>query len=160
MSDDADKQARRLAWNRGFVEAVPHNRALGIQIVDLGPDWALFLMPYDPRFVGNPETGVLHGGVITALLDACCGAAVFNSLVTPAPIATLDLRIDYLKPAASGREVRARATCYRSTRNVAFARAVAYHDDEADPIASAAGTFMLSTKIGASARASAKGGGS
>ncbi len=146
--DDEAKRARRAMWNRAFAENVPHNRALGIELVDLGRDFALFRLPYDARFVGNPDTGVLHGGVITALLDGCCGAAVFASLARPQPIATLDLRIDYLRPAAAGREVLARATCYRTTRNVAFTRAVAYHDDEADPIAAAAGTFMLATKLG------------
>jgi uncharacterized protein (TIGR00369 family) len=146
--DDEAKRAQRAMWNRGFAENVPHNRALGVEIVDLGPDWALFRMPYDVRWIGNPDTGVMHGGVITALLDGCCGAAVFSALRRPAPIATLDLRIDYLKPAAVGRDVLARATCYKTTKNVAFARALAYHDDERDPIASAVGTFMLSTKLG------------
>jgi acyl-coenzyme A thioesterase PaaI-like protein len=80
---------------------------------------------------------------------------VFAALTQLAPIATLDLRIDYLRPADTGRDVIAHATCYKLTRNVAFTRAVAYHDDEADPIASAVGTFMLATKTGgAAARAS------
>ena len=148
---DEEKRARRDAWNRAFSNAVPHNRALGIEIMDLGPGFCVFRMPYDLRFVGNPDTGVMHGGVITAMLDACCGASVIASLGKPVPIATLDLRIDYLKPAAAGRDVFSRATCFRTTRNVAFTRAVAYHDDEADPIAAAAGAFMLSTKIGGGA---------
>jgi acyl-coenzyme A thioesterase PaaI-like protein len=61
-------------------------------------------------------------------------------------IATLDLRIDYMKPATPHREVRARAHCYKMTRHVAFVRGVAFHDDEADPIATSAGTFMLGTR--------------
>ena len=137
-----------LKVSRGFVDGIPHNRALGIEIVDLGDTWALFRLPYAAHLVGNPDTGVIHGGAITALLDSCSGAAVFSSLKRPAPIATLDLRIDYLRAGEVGRAIRARATCYRLTRNVAFTRAVAYHDDEADPIATSAGTFMLGTKQG------------
>jgi len=91
---------------------------------------------------------VLHGGVITSMMDACCGAAVFQALSEPLPIATLDLRIDYLKPATPREAVYAQAHCYKVTRNVAFVRGVAYHDSEDDPIASAAGTFMLSTSLG------------
>jgi uncharacterized protein (TIGR00369 family) len=142
------KRARRRALNFAFSESVPHNRALGMVIEDVGDNWARFRMPYDARFVGNPETGVLHGGVITAMLDACSGSAVLCSLARMSPIATLDLRIDYLRPAEAGRDVRARATCYHTSKNVAFTRAVAYHDDEDEPIASASGTFMLGTKIG------------
>jgi uncharacterized protein (TIGR00369 family) len=148
MTDDAEKQrARRHKILRAFAEAVPHNKALGVSIVEIGDGWARYKLPYDQRLVGNPETGVLHGGAITALLDACCGSAVFNALAEPQPIATLDLRIDYLSPAEPGRDVLARADCYKVTRNVAFVRAVAYHDDESRPVAAAAGTFMVATSL-------------
>ncbi|MBZ0238378.1 MAG: PaaI family thioesterase [Deltaproteobacteria bacterium] len=149
--DEAERErkaARRRAWNFGFSQNVPHNRALGMVIEDIGENWARISLPYDTRFVGNPETGVLHGGVITALLDACSGAAVFATLPRMQPIATLDLRIDYLRPAEAGRAVTARATCYHLSKNVGFTRAVAYHDDEAQPIATAAGTFMVATTTG------------
>jgi len=146
--DDQERRERRAQWNRMFAANVPHNVALGIEILELGAEHAVFRLPYAAHLVGNVETGVLHGGAITALLDACSGAAVFGALTKPQPIATLDLRIDYLRPGAAGRDILARATCYRVTRNVAFTRAVAYHDDPDDPIASAAGTFMLATKLG------------
>ncbi|MBK8173019.1 MAG: PaaI family thioesterase [Sandaracinaceae bacterium] len=131
---------------RGFRDAVPHNFALGIELVEVDIAKATMKLPYDLRFVGDPETGVLHGGVITTLIDATCGAAVFAELRAAIAIATLDLRIDYLKPATPGLAVVCRAECYKRTRNVAFARALAYHEDSNDPIASAAGTFMLGTK--------------
>jgi uncharacterized protein (TIGR00369 family) len=105
-------------------------------------------LPYDAKLVGNPDSGTLHGGAITALLDGSSGVAVFNALAELVPIATLDLRIDYLKPAEPGKSVISKATCYQVTRNVAFTRAVAYQDDPEDVIAHAVGTFMLSTKQG------------
>jgi uncharacterized protein (TIGR00369 family) len=133
---------------RGFTEGIPHNKALGMEMLELDRGEARFKLPYDAKLVGNPDTGVLHGGAITALLDAASGASVFAALTEWVPIATLDLRIDYLRAAEAGRDVIAHATCYKTTRNVAFTRAVAYHDDPADPIASSVGTFMLSTKPG------------
>ncbi len=132
--------------NQGFSHMIPHNEALGLDVVDFHETGMTIRLPYDARWVGNPDTGVLHGGVITTLLDAVSGAAVFVRLGLPVAIATLDLRIDYLKPAAPGRDVVARADCYKVTRNVAFVRASAYHDDPDDPIASASSTFMLHTK--------------
>ncbi|MBI4511772.1 MAG: PaaI family thioesterase [Deltaproteobacteria bacterium] len=122
---------------------IPHNAALGMRAVACGPDDVTLSVPYDARLVGNPETGVLHGGVITTLIDATCGMAVFMKLGKPTRIATLDLRIDYLKPASPGRAVLATAECYKMTRQVAFVRALAYHDSKDDPIASSAGTFMI-----------------
>jgi uncharacterized protein (TIGR00369 family) len=137
---------------RGFVENIPHNKALGMEVLEMARGSARFSLKYDTKLVGNPDTGVIHGGVITAMLDACSGAAVFAALTELVPIATLDLRIDYLRVAESGRDVNALATCYRVARHVAFTRAIAYHDDEADPIASSVGTFMLSTKPAGSKR--------
>jgi uncharacterized protein (TIGR00369 family) len=143
-----DDRERRLRFLRAFFAAVPHNLALGVELVETGEAEVVFRLPYDAKLVGNPDSGVLHGGAITALLDAVSGAAVFCSLPDPVPIATLDLRIDYLRPAEPGRAVLARATCYKVTRNVAFTRAVAYHEELADPIAHSVGTFMVSTKPG------------
>lgn len=144
MSDDQ----RRLELVRGFTHNVPHNTALGIEIAELSRDSAVFRLPYDLRLVGNPDTGVLHGGALTTLLDATSGAAVLVRLDRLVPIATLDLRIDYLRPAEPGLAVLAQATCYKLTRNVGFTRAVAYHTDPADPIAHAVGTFMVATRRG------------
>lgn len=138
---------------RTFIHGIPHNRALGMRAISLDRGVAVMEVPYNLKLVGNPDTGVLHGGVITALLDACSGAAVFSSLTSWAPIATLDLRIDYLRAAEPNRTVVCRATCYKITRSVAFTRAIAYHDDEANPIASSAGTFMLGTKPGTQPKA-------
>jgi uncharacterized protein (TIGR00369 family) len=144
-----DKERVLPILDQGFRTMVPHNAALGLRVIDCAPAMVILELPWREDLVGNPETGVLHGGAITTLLDACSGASVFLALRQPIPIATLDLRIDYLRPATAHQTVRARAECYRVTRNVAFTRCIAYHgDDHSDrhAIASAAGTFMLSTK--------------
>jgi uncharacterized protein (TIGR00369 family) len=121
----------------------PYNAALGLRAEAASKDGLTVVLPYRVELVGNPETGLLHGGVITGLVDASCGLSVFLEMRRPARIATLDLRIDYLKPATPPKDVRARAHCYKLTRQVAFVRATAFHDDVSDPIASAAGTFII-----------------
>jgi len=145
MSDSDDERAAMRAMHLRFEQAVPHNRALGLRVISMEDARAAYLLPYAPHLVGNPETGVLPGGAISAAMDAACGAAVFQALPRPMIIATLDLRIDYLKPATPGRDVTIRGHCYKVTRSVAFVRGVAFHDDEVDPIASGTGSFMLGT---------------
>ena len=146
MADDDSERLRELsAMNLRFERMVPHNRALNLEVLALEHARATFRLPYDVKLIGNPETGVLHGGAITAAMDAACGTAVFQALPRPMVIATLDLRIDYLKPATPPRDVTIRAHCYKVTRSVAFVRGLAFHDDEADPIASGTGSFMLGT---------------
>ena len=106
-----------------------------------GESWSC--LPYRPVFVGDTETGVLHGGVVTAMLDESCGLAVQLALDGTRAIATLDLRIDYQKPATPGLAIRAHSLCYRVTRSIAFVRSTAYQDSEDDPVATATGCYMI-----------------
>jgi len=138
--DKADLLAR---LNDVMVKAVPWNGAIGLVVEDIAEGVSFVRLPYRADLVGNPSTGALHGGVITSMLDAACGQAVFLKLGRLVRVATLDLRIDYLKPATAPRDVRARAECYKLTRQIAFVRALAYHDDSGDPIAAAAGSFVV-----------------
>ncbi|MBM4362056.1 MAG: PaaI family thioesterase [Deltaproteobacteria bacterium] len=133
---------RRIA--EAIATLVPHNRELGIRLVECDGDSVTLALPYSPRLVGNPATGVLHGGAITTLLDGASGTAVFVALRAPIPVATLDLRIDYLRPATPGVEVHARARCTKVTKNVAFVRCEAYHPEQVDDlVAVASGTFVI-----------------
>ncbi|MCF6273920.1 MAG: PaaI family thioesterase [Rhodobacteraceae bacterium] len=134
-----EKKAR-LA--RQFIAAIPHSRALDMQMDEVFSGRATLSLPYDSRFIGDPETGVLHGGVVTALLDTAMGAAVVSHPQSTGGTATIDLRIDYMRAATPGQRLTARAECYRVTRAVAFVRATA-HDENDDPVASAAGVFTV-----------------
>lgn len=141
---------------RNVFRHVAHNHALGLGIVATAPGRATLRLTYRPDLVGNPETGVLHGGAITSLMDATCGAAVFMALPEPRRIATVDLRIDYLKPALPPHDVMAEAECYQLTRHIAFVRGTAYHRSPDHTLASAAGTFMI-VQPGASQASAADG---
>lgn len=128
---------------QNFINALPHVRELGMKLVSVGDGVAVMSVPYREELIGDPATGVLHGGVITALLDTCAGAAVLSHPTRAFGTATIDLRIDYMRPARPGEPVTARATCFRATRNVAFVRAIAYDESEDDPVAAASGSFTL-----------------
>ena len=128
---------------RNFMVALPHSKTLGMQIVELGEGRATITMPWDARFVGDPVTGVIHGGAVSALMDTASGASVMCHPAGPLGTATLGLRIDYMRPATSGQTITARAECYHVTRSVAFVRVTATDDDTTRPVAMATGTFTL-----------------
>jgi uncharacterized protein (TIGR00369 family) len=129
-----------------FINAIPHCKALGMTLTDIGDGIAELELPYDLRIVGDPETGVLHGGAVSALMDTCCGAAAMSHPSSPAGTATIDLRIDYMRAATPGQTVRTRAECYHITRSVAFVRATAMDDDTDRPVATATGAFTVEGK--------------
>jgi len=126
---------------RQFINAIPHCSALNMRLDDIGGGVAVISMPYDERFVGDPSTGVISGGAVSALMDTCGGAAVMCHDKAPGVTATIDLRIDYMRPATPGQRITARAECYHVTRSVAFVRAVATDEDGDRPVATATGAF-------------------
>lgn len=149
MSDDSidlSSIAAREPTDPGpgeLLEGLPHSREIGMRLHKSSNGEAVLSVPYNEKLIGDPVSGVLHGGVVTALLDTACGSALMSVRQKLSSVATLDLRIDYMRPASVNETVYAHAECYRVTRSIAFTRAVAYHDSPADPIASASGAFII-----------------
>lgn len=125
-----------------FAE-IPHCRLLGMRLDEVRRGSGMMSLDWDEALVGNPSTRVVHSGVVTALLDTLCGLVVMASVPDGTPLATLDLRIDYLKPATPEQTIRAFAECYKITASVAFVRGRAFHHRRDDALAHCTGTFML-----------------
>ena len=120
----------------------PHCVTLGFQYLGTVDRKPTLKVEWRDELVGNPATGVVHGGVITSIVDTCSGIAVTAHMTELETIATLDLRIDYLKAATPGKAIYCTAECYRMANQIAFTRAVCYHDSPDDPIAHGVATFM------------------
>lgn len=128
---------------RQFIELLPFSKALQMRLDEVGDGIAVISMPYDEALVGDPITGVIHGGAVSALMDTCGGAAVMSHPQALSVTATMDLRIDYMRPATPGDRITARAHCYHVTRSVAFIRAEAFDADTTRPVAAATGAFTV-----------------
>ena len=129
-----------------MMAASPYARAMAAELLEVEPGMALLRLPYQEAFVGDPATGVIAGGVVTALLDQTCGYAVWSRLGEFSSSATLDRRIDYMRPARPREPLQARAECYKLGRAIAFVRGLAFENDPADPVAAAQGVFVLTGK--------------
>jgi uncharacterized protein (TIGR00369 family) len=131
-----------LELARASQALIPQNRALGTELLLLEPRAATVRLPWQEALLGDPETGALAGGVVTTVIDNCAGLACAVAMRGETRMATLDLRVDYLRPSRRGEPLMVRAECYRTTRHVAFVRAEAWHElGEKLIIATAAGTF-------------------
>jgi uncharacterized protein (TIGR00369 family) len=143
MTDDSFWQGHPMER----MTKVPHAMALGLEFVSADGGLGIMRVPWREDLVGDPETEVIAGGVVTALIDHACGLAVqigrAGGQASPTPTATLDLRIDYLRPAKPRHGVTAQAQVYRYTKSIAFVRASAHDGDPDDPIAAVQAAFAL-----------------
>ncbi|ODU81528.1 PaaI family thioesterase [Novosphingobium sp. SCN 63-17] len=120
-----------------------HSGFLGMEYVGHGDDWFELALPWREDLVGVEETGVLASGPIISLLDNCTSMSVWARRGEFQPQVTLDLRIDYVRAAVPGKTIIARAECYQLRRSMAFVRGIAHDGELTDPVAHAAGIFML-----------------
>src|SRR3954469_12388567 len=130
-----------------MATTVPQAAALGFRFVSAGTGRGSIEVPWREDLVGDPDTGVIAGGVVTSLLDHTCGLAItsaaYGAIDGPFGTATLDLRIDYMRPAAPRAGITAEAHCYKLTRTIGFVRAEAWGADRSDLVAPARAAFVL-----------------
>ncbi|MGH8355636.1 MAG: PaaI family thioesterase [Pseudomonas sp.] len=125
-----------------FLLALRHCQMLAIGVHAADAQGLTLHLPYSSQIIGNPETGVIHGGAITTLMDTTCGISTVCVLPEFEICPTLDLRIDYMHPAEPNKDVYGYAECYRVTPHIIFTRGFAYQDDPEQPIAHVVGAFM------------------
>jgi uncharacterized protein (TIGR00369 family) len=119
-----------------------HSGWLGLQFIDNGPDWVELELPWREDLLGEEDRHVLASGPIISLLDMASGLCIWTASKVFKPVATLDLRVDYQRPAKERSSVIGRAECYRLTKSAAFVRGIAHDGDASDPVATMAGVFM------------------
>ncbi|KZZ32081.1 PaaI family thioesterase, partial [Oleiphilus sp. HI0086] len=123
-----------------FVSVLAQCQELGIKVVSARENELILELPYSEKIIGNPDSGVIHGGAITTLMDTTAGAGVLCAMPEFELCPTLDLRVDYMRQAKPGQSVFARASCYRSTNNILFMKCEAYQIDRT--VAHCVATFM------------------
>lgn len=120
-----------------------HNALIGVHYNRHGDNWCELELPYDKRLVSDSATGIMASGPIFTMMDMVTSMSIWLRTHQFRPQATLDLRVDYLRPAEPGKSVIGRGECYALTRSIAFVRGFAHDGDPARPVAHVAGTYMF-----------------
>ncbi|MES1929294.1 thioesterase [Salinisphaera dokdonensis CL-ES53] len=144
MNDHTDLRdpAVRERVAAGFNQRIAHNQAIGLRVVDVQTDRVVTTLAYREEFLGDPVAGLWHTAIGTTAADSTCGLAVFLSLPALESIATLDLRMDYLRPAVAGHDLWVEAECYHLTQSVAFVRATLHQSDREKAVSLCTAAFM------------------
>ena len=130
---------------RFFDVEIPFNQLVGMRVTELGEGYAVIRVPFKPELVGDKNRPALHGGVLSALIDAAGGAAAFTKVHLPGDtLSTLDMRVDYLRPAEL-RTVIAEGHVSRMGNRVASVDVRCYHEGESERLI-ATGKAVYSVK--------------
>ncbi len=85
---------------QNFIEnEIPFNHFVGVKVRSIEQGKCKFYLPYRRELIGDSRRMAVHGGVLSMLIDTCGGCAVWSMGDCGDRIATIDLRVDYLKPA-------------------------------------------------------------
>lgn len=134
----------RLAGN--FTRVIPHARAIGVRVLELRRGLARCELPLRPEFLADPGRGRVSNGIVTTLVDSTAGLAVFAALDAPERVATLDLRMDYLRAGDADEPLRCESECFRLTRHIAFVRSRVWQHGADGDLAVSQGAFMRAGK--------------
>lgn len=134
--------------------AIPFNRMLGLKLNHLDAEHVSMTFSMKDELIGNFLHGILHGGVISSVLDMAGGMVVMAAAVYKNPhrsiedmveilgkCSTIDLQISYLRP-GRGEFFLAKAMLLRSGNKISFTRMELLNQDEM-LIATGSGTYLL-----------------
>ena len=142
-------KAVRAMLKRVMEEHVAFNKVLGLKVESFDALAPKLRFDMRPELVGNPMRQILHGGVISAVLDVAGGFAIMLSLasekeITPAAfpnMGTIDLRVDYLRP-GRGKHFIATARIVRKGSRIAVIH-MELHNDAGELIATGGGAYVV-----------------
>jgi len=120
-----------------------HNGLIGTRYCAHGDNWCELKLPWRDDLIGDAELGIIASGPIITMMDSATSISIWLATRKFRPQATLDLRVDYLRPAEPGKTVIGRGECYKITKSIAFVRGEAHDGDRAHPIAHVAGTYIF-----------------
>ncbi len=135
-----------------FAAFTPHVRECGMLITHIDASGVEASLPFREDWLGDLERQIIHTGIITTLVDSACGAAVLAALGRFEPVATIDLRMDYLRASVRDFPLHCRAECHRLTSHIAFARATVWQTNRDEPVAAAQAAFMRSARRAVAAK--------
>ena len=122
-----------------LVLEASYPRLIGMKLEDIGIDFATILLDIDAERHFQPF-GIVHGGVLATLIDTATFWAAYARLPQDMGLVNIDLKLNYLQPAISGR-LTARGRCIRPGRTLSYTEAHVY-DEKGDLLAHGTSTLM------------------
>ena len=126
---------------------IPMAKLIGVKVIEINEGYVKLLFPYSENFIGDPRTKRLHGGFTATAIDLAGGVASMTFMTSPDDdVATIDMRIDYLRP-GKAKDIIAEGNVLSKRRRSIVTEMTIYHpDDKAKTIAIGRGVFSIKRK--------------
>ncbi len=154
MSDVPPVESLLVLLKHFYEETMPFNKLIGIKIESLSFQNTVVRIDMQDKLIGNFEKGILHGGVISSVLDftggviaqlhvlqGLKGASIQELAKRLTNMGTIDIRVDYIRP-GKGSYFRATGSILRVGNKVAVVRTELTNDKEI-LIAAGTGTYLV-----------------
>jgi len=143
VTESVDKEKMLAGLRQVFDGAVPFNRYLGMRLTEIDVGHAVIEIPFREEFIGDVPKKIVHGGVISALIDVAGGATAFTMLDFPREISlnTVDMRVDYIRM-GRGESFRATGSVLRKGNRICVTR-VEVHNDTGSLVAHGTATYSI-----------------
>ncbi|MDX1496453.1 MAG: PaaI family thioesterase [Salinisphaeraceae bacterium] len=139
------KQNPYLELAKSFFSGSDHPlfSQFGVEVEEISQGRAVMSMPYAHQLANGD--GCLHSGVISTLLDTNCGLAIFAYLADMKPIATIDLRVDFIREPQAGDGIFTDVECYATEGDLAYVTGRATTSSDCSLVATVTGCFAINT---------------
>ncbi len=128
-------------------QKIPMAKFIGVKLLEIEEGFVKLLFPYREEFIGDPRSKRLHGGYTATAIDLAGGVASMTVMTSSDDdVATIDMRIDYLRP-GKAKEIIAEGHVLSKRRRSIVTEMKIYHpDDEEKIIAIGRGVFSIKRK--------------
>lgn len=126
---------------------IPMAKFIGVKVLEIDDGFVKLLFPYREEFIGDPRTKRLHGGFTATAIDLAGGVAAMTYMTSPDDdVATLDMRLDYLRPGRAEDLIAEGRVLSKRRRSIVTDMKIYHPDNEEKIIAIGRGVFSIKRK--------------
>ncbi|HMV14231.1 MAG: hotdog fold thioesterase [Chitinophagales bacterium] len=134
-------------YKKVFNEIIPFNKYIGLELVHIEAGFAKATIQFKQELVGDIRIQAIHGGVISAAMDAVGGVAGMTTLTSVEDkIVTVDMRVDYIR-SARNTDLRIEANIVRSGNKIITTNMQVFAVNDNILVAEGRGVYHVSRKV-------------
>ncbi|MCF6183147.1 MAG: PaaI family thioesterase [Bacteroidales bacterium] len=128
-------------------QKIPMAKFIGVKVLEIEEGYVKLFFPYREEFIGDPRSKRLHGGYTATAVDLAGGVAAMTYMTSPDDdVATIDMRIDYVRPGKAKAIIAEGQVLSKRRRSIVTEMKIFHPDEKGKIIAFGRGVFSIKRK--------------